>query len=115
MSKEEELERIRRIRDAQIQARHPLRRDEKHMHRRAAQLREGNPYTWQDLQQDIKSRWVWMIGGALVGFAIGLLFMQLVTGPYAWVGALVCTLFGVAIGRTIGALIDRGHDDYWGR
>ena len=115
MSNDDELERIRRIRDAQIQARRPLRRDEKHMRRRAAQLRQGTAYTWRDLQQDIKSRWIWMVGGALIGFAIGMLFMQLVTAWWSWVGALICVLFGVAIGRTIGALIDRGHDDYWGR
>lgn len=115
MSKDEELERIRRIRDAQIQARHPLRREEKHMRQRAARLQQGTPYTWRELKQDIKSRWIWMVGGALVGFAIGMLFMQLVTEWWSWVGALICVLFGVAIGRTIGALIDRGHDDYWGR
>ncbi len=115
MSKEEELERIRRIRDSQISARHPMRREAKHVQRRAAQLREGNPYTWKDVLQDIKARWVWMVGGGLVGLAIGLVFMQMITDWWAPFVTLILALFGMVAGRVIGMLIDRGHDDYWGR
>ena len=114
MSEQDERERIRRIRDAQINARAPLTRDRKQLQRRAAQVRRGKVYTWEDVLLDIKARWTWMLGGAVAGYVASLIILSVVKAPGAavWI-QLITILFGVAIGRTIGVLIDRGRDEGW--
>ncbi len=115
MSNNDEIERIKRIRDRQIGARDPTVKLNKQGRRIATQLRTGSRYSMQDVLKDIKNAWIWMVFLGVMGFLGGLLFMRLVQQWWSPYVVVVLTLAGGLVGRIIGQLIDKGKGGWSGR
>ncbi len=108
MSQNDEVERIKRIRDQQIRARDPEAPLRKRDQRISQQLKTGQRYTLKNIYADIPSSIWWMLGMALLAMGGGLGFMLIVREPWSIYVLIFLTLFGAVIGRIIGQLIDKG-------
>lgn len=110
---EDEVERIRRIRDQQLAARDP-RAKERAVFQKVSQRRKVRSFTFKNILADFQAKWTWMavggIAGALAAIAINLLFKA----QWAEYVGYVMVAFGIVVGRLCGAVRDWG-DEGWGR
>ena len=113
MGQDDELERLKRLRDQQLAARDPRQRDRK-LYARLSQQSKKKPLTLQSVLADFQSKWTWMFGGGLIGLAAAI-FLPLIL-PYSWVWMIQGTLIfaGIALGRLMGTVLD-WRSDGWGR
>ena len=110
--RDSEIERIRRIRDRQLSARDPGKRERKFQQKISGRHRKQ--LTFGEALRDLSGK-VWgMIIGAIIGlvFAVVLnLAIETETSWVQWVGYI--TVFaGVAIGRVLGAALDWRDEDH---
>jgi len=106
----DELERIKRIRERQLQDRDPKARD-KTFHRQLSSRRRGKKLTFQNILQDFQAKWTWMAGGAIIGIVLAILFTQVIQTGWAH---YFIVFFCAVMGRLFGAVRDWGDED-WGR
>ena len=109
----DELERIKRIRDQQLRDRDPSARD-KAFHQQLGARRRGKKFTLQGLISDFQAKWMWMLGGAVIGIVLALVFTQLIKTSWAEYVGYFIVLFCIVMGRLFGAIRDWGDED-WGR
>jgi hypothetical protein len=105
---QDEIERLKRIRDRQIAARNPEKDEQKHYARIRSQGRpDRRQLTFQQLLDLAGSRLTWSLGGMAFGLAFGIFSALLVPawGLYLLSGA---TAIGLVMGFVLGAVRDKG-------
>ncbi len=110
----DELERLKRLRDQQIRTRFDPNEKKAKYEQISYQKRQGTRVTGRSVLKDIPDKVWWALGGGL----IGLLFLFIITripgmpayGPLIGAGGIV---FGLVIGWVLGAARDSGKGD-WG-
>ena len=112
-TEQDEIERLKRIRDRQISARDPTIK-EKQYHARLSTKARNRKYTFKDALKDIQSKWMWMFVGGFIGFAFGLVFSYAIPETWADYAGLFMIGVGAAVGRLVGTAVDWRSDD-WGR
>jgi hypothetical protein len=114
----DDLERIRRIRDRQLRARDPLAAQRKSQ--RLAATRYTRPkVSFRDVMRDIPGKWRGMIIGGFIGFLLALVldrvlhlrFPKISTfwASYVWYSLIA---FGVILGRVLAMAMDWSEEDY---
>jgi uncharacterized membrane protein len=109
----DELERLRRLRERQLSDRDPTARDRAFQQQISAR-RRGKQFTLRGLIQDFQSKWTWMMAGGIIGAVAAIVLMQFVQATWAEYVAFVLVVFGIVLGRVFGAIRDWGDED-WGR
>jgi hypothetical protein len=107
----DELERIKRIRDQQISQRDPRARD-KAFYGQISQRRRSRKLTFQSVIKDFQAKWLWMLLGGLIGAVVAVLFTGMVQAKWAEYIGYVIVLAGIVIGRFLGAVMDWRDDDW---
>ena len=109
----DEIERIKRIRDRQLQLRDPRARERKVQHNAAARYRPQK-LTLAGAIQEMPGKWLGMIVGGLAGVLLGVLCDLLVATGEWWMRYVpyVIAFAGLAIGRTLGAVLDWHEEDH---
>jgi hypothetical protein len=110
----DELERLKRLRDQQIKTRYDPNEKKAKFEQISMQRRQGTKVTGHSLLKDIPDKVWWSLGGVI----IGLIFLIILTripnmpayGPLIGVGGI---LFFTVIGWVLGTARDSGKGD-WG-
>ena len=110
----DEIERLKRLREQQIQTRYDPNEKKAKFEQISYRRRQGTKVTGRSVLKDIPDKVWWSLAGGLVG----LLFFFIITrlpglpayGPLIGLGGIV---FGLIIGWVLGAVRDSGKDD-WG-
>ncbi len=114
MPDQNELERIKRIRDQQISTRYDPDGKKARYDRISAQRRQGSKVTLGSVIKDIPGKVWWSLLGGLVGLVFTLILLRLPDAPaYAIYIGLGGILFGLVIGYVLGKGRDSGNED-WG-
>ncbi len=112
----DEIERLKRLRDQQIRTRYDPNEKKAKYEQISYQKRQGTRVTGHSILKDIPDKMWWAIGGAV----IGLVFFFILTripgmpgyGPLIGLGGI---LFFAVIGWIFGAARDSGKDDWVGK
>ena len=107
----DELERIKRIRDQQISQRDPRMR-EKAFYGQISQRRRSRKLTFRGVIKDFQAKWLWMLLGGLIGVVVAVLFAWLIQAKWAEYIGYVIVFAGIVIGRLLGAVMDWRDDDW---
>ncbi len=109
----DEIERIQRIRDRQLQLRDPKARERKVQHKAAARYKPQK-VTLTGAVHEIPGKWLGMILGGLLGVLLGVVFEWLVVTGDWWVRYVpyVIAFAGLALGRMLGAILDWREGDH---
>ena len=107
----DELERIKRIRDQQISQRDPRMRD-KAFYGQISQRRRGRKLTFQSVIKDFQAKWLWMLLGGLIGAVVAVLFTWMIQAKWAEYIGYVIVFAGIVIGRLLGTVMDWRDDDW---
>jgi hypothetical protein len=112
-NRNDEIERIQRIREQQIRARDPRARQRKIQRKISARRREEK-FSFQDIVKNIPAKWWGMIIGGIVGLVVAIMFDQAVEIEESWVEYVgyVIVLAGVVLGRGVGAALDWSEEDH---
>jgi hypothetical protein len=109
----DELERLRRLRERQLQDRDPRVRD-RAFHGQLSSRRRGKKLTLQNVLKDFQAKWTWMAGGAIIGIVLAVALNQLIQDTWAQYAGYFIVFFCIVLGRLFGAIRDWGDED-WGR
>ena len=103
----DDIERIQRIRDRQLQLRDPRARERKVQHKAAARYKPQK-LSLSGAIQEIPGKWLGTILGGLLGVSLGVLFDLLVPAGEWWLRYVpyVIAFAGLALGRMLGAILD---------
>ena len=103
----DEVERLRRLRDRQLQLRDPRSRERKVQHKAAARY-SPQKVTLAGAIQEIPGKWIGTILGGAVGILLGLLLDLLVQSSEWWMRYVpyAIAFAGLALGRMLGAILD---------
>ena len=112
----DEIERLKRLRDQQIKTRYDPNEKKAKYEQISMQRRQGTKITGRSLLKDIPDKVWWALGGLL----IGLLFLFIITrlpgmpdyGPLIGLGGIV---FFMVIGWVLGSTRDSGKGDWDGK
>jgi F0F1-type ATP synthase assembly protein I len=114
MSKQaDERERIQRIRDRQIRARDPGKKERAFQQNASARYHKEE-LTARSILRDIPTRWTGMFVGAVFGIVVVIVLGRLIGVDTVWCNAakpivvIVCTLMG----RALGAVIDWRDEEH---
>jgi hypothetical protein len=112
-SQNDEVERLRRLRDRQISLRDPKAKDHAIQHK-IAQRYKPKKLTLASVIEAIPGRWIGMFFGGLFGLIIAIAINVLVDFPAAWMEwiAYLLILVGVFLGRGLGAAMDWTDEDH---
>jgi len=112
---EDEIRRLQRLRDEQLQARDPQAKARTRNQRLATKHRWVKKKTsvWEIIR-DFPAKWYYMLIGLLITFPAAVLLNVLVNAPWTLTVGGVIVLFGVVAGRVIGAVFD-WRDEGWNR
>lgn len=110
---DDEIERIRRIRDRQLQLRDPTAKGRRVQGRVAARY-TPQKLTLSDAIREIPGKWLGMLMGGLIGILVGVLFDLLIAVDDWWVRYVpyVIAFAGFAVGRMLGAVLDWREQDH---
>jgi uncharacterized membrane protein len=116
MSKQEdEIRRLQRLRDEQLQARDPTAKERARQQRLVTKHRNTQKkMTAKRVFLDFPAKWQYMVIGALLGLMIALIINIMVQAQWAQIVGGVLVVFGLVAGRVMGAIKDWGNED-WGR
>ena len=112
-ARNDEIERIQRIRDQQIRARDPRARDRKRQQKIRARYREET-FSFQDVLRNIPAKWWGMIIGGIIGLVVASVLNKAIETEASWMEYVgyVIVLFGIALGRGVGAAMDWSEEDH---
>ncbi len=103
-SQDNESDRLRRLRERQIQARDPQKKQRKIQGRVAGQYQKRRNYTMADGVADLPHKWKGLIIGAIIGLLAAILISLLVTASWGiWLGLLamiISPLLGFLFGMS---------------
>lgn len=119
MSNQNDIERIRRLRERQLQARDPKKKQREHERRVSHKFEQKNDTLFEMLRQ-IPITWWGTILGGMLGFVIALVFDQVLKirpipqidafwTEYLW---YMLVFVGIAVGRLLGAVLDWQGEDH---
>jgi VIT1/CCC1 family predicted Fe2+/Mn2+ transporter len=114
-NKDDEVRRLQRLREEQLRARDPSAK-EKALHQRLStkHRKARKRITVKSVILDFPAKWLLMIIGGLLGVLIALIINMVVQEQWVKVVGLIIVVFGIAVGRLLGAVRDWGDED-WGR
>jgi hypothetical protein len=109
----DERERIQRIRERQIRARDPGKK-ERAIQKKAAARYHKEELTARSILRDIPTRWTGMFVGAIFGIVVVIVLGRLIGVDTAWCDAAkpIVVIVCILMGRVLGALIDWRDDDH---
>jgi len=108
MSRDDEVERLRRLRDRQISLRDPGQKQEK-VQRHVAQKRRASrePFKFSKIFSDVPKVITWTLAGMLLGILVVIVLPYFVHTDWvniAGIGAaVILTFFGAAFGQAVDA------------
>jgi hypothetical protein len=110
---DDEIERIRRIRDRQLRLRDPRTREHK-VQRKAAARYRPQKVTLGGAIQEIPGKWLGTVVGGLLGVLLAVLFDLLVAADEWWMRYVpyAIAFAGLALGRMLGAILDWQEGDH---
>jgi hypothetical protein len=111
MSEQDEIDRIRQIREEQIRARDPRKKDAK-FYQKVSTRPTYDEVTWEEILKDIPIKWWGTILGGVIGLIVGLVLNMMVEASWAQLALPVTTLAGVAMGRGLGMAMDWSEEDH---
>lgn len=108
---DDEIERVKRIRDRQLAARDPRARE------RAAQAkvrarRQTKKLTLKSVLADFTAKWTWMVTGGIIGAVLAIVVNLAFKATWAEYVGYGLVLFGIVLGRIFGAIRDWGDEDW---
>ena len=106
----EELERIKRIRDQQLAARDPRARD--HALQQVRARRQSKKLTVRNILADFTAKWTWMVVGGAIGAVLAIVVNLVFKATWAEYVGYGLILFGMVVGRILGAIRDWGDEDW---
>ena len=106
----EELERIKRIRDQQLVARDPRARD--HALQQVRARRQSKKLTVRNILADFTAKWTWMVVGGAIGAVLAIVVNLVFKATWAEYVGYGLILFGMVVGRILGAIRDWGDEDW---
>ncbi len=109
----DEMERLKRLRERQLSDRDPRIRDQAFQNRMRSG-RRGKAFSLSGLLKDFQAKLLWMVGGAIVGIVAAIAFVQMVQVEWAEYIAFLIVFAGAVIGRVLGSVVD-WRDEDWGR
>ena len=117
-NRNDDPERIQRIRERQLRARDPLASQRKSQ-RLAATRYTPTKVTFREVMREIPGKWRGMIIGGFVGFILALILDRVLHirlpkfdafwASYVWYSLIV---FGVIVGRVLAMAMDWSEEDY---
>lgn len=114
MTDQEEIERIKRIRDQQIKVRYDPDEKKARYDKISVQRRQGAKVTFRSVLKDVPDKVWWSLIGGLIGLVFMLIILRLPGAPsYALYIGLAGVGFGLVIGFILGKQRDSGKED-WG-
>ena len=112
---EDEIRRLQRLRDEQLQARDPLAKEHARQHRIATKHHSTRKkITAKSVILDFPAKWQYMVIGVLIGLLVALIINIFIQAQWAQIVGGVLVVFGLVAGRVMGAIRDWGNED-WGR
>ncbi len=110
MSKQsDELERLKRLRDRQIGARDPMKKQDKIQRQVSAKAQNREKYTLSDALNDMPAKFTWMVAGGFIGLVVGGTIALVVKVPWTPYLAIGLILFGLIAGAVAGNSVDMGR------
>ena len=106
----DELERIKRIRDQQLAARDPRARD--HALQQVRARRQSKKLTVRNILADFTAKWTWMVVGGAIGAVLAIVVNLVFKATWAEYVGYGLILFGMVVGRILGAIRDWGDEDW---
>jgi hypothetical protein len=112
-NRNDEIERIQRIRERQIKARDPRAHYRKHQQKIRKQYKEET-FSFQDLLKSIPTKWWGMIIGGMIGLIFAIVLNKAIETEASWMEYVwyVIVLFGIVLGRGVGAAVDWSEEDH---
>ena len=112
-NRNDEIERIQRIRERQIRARDPKARDRKRHQKVTARHREET-FSFQDMLRSIPAKWWGMLIGGVIGLVLAIVLSRAIETEASWVEYVwyVIVLAGIVLGRGVGAAMDWSEEDH---
>jgi hypothetical protein len=109
----DEIERLKRLRDRQIRLRDPKAKDNAIQHK-IAQRYKPQKLTLAAVIENIPGKWWGMFFGAIIGLIIAIAINVLVDFPSSWMEwiAYLFVLIGIVMGRLLGAAMDWADEDH---
>jgi hypothetical protein len=107
----DELERIKRIRDQQLAARDPRARD-RAVQERVRARRQTRKLTFKNLLADFTAKWTWMVTGGIIGAILAIVVHLIFKAAWAEYVGYGLILFGIVVGRVLGSVRDWGDEDW---
>jgi hypothetical protein len=111
--KEDELERLKRLRERQLADRDPRARD-RALYQKVSALRQSKKLTLKNVLADLQAKWLWMFVGGVIGAIAALVIVLVFQAKWAEYVGYAIIAFGIVVGRLLGAVRDWGDED-WGR
>ena len=112
-NRNDEIERIQRIRERQIKARDPRAHYRKHQQKIRKRYKEET-FSFQDLLKSIPTKWWGMIIGGMIGLIFAIVLNKAIETEASWMEYVwyVIVLFGIVLGRGVGAAVDWSEEDH---
>ena len=112
-SQNDEIERIKRLRERQIRLRDPRAKDHEIQHK-IAQRYKPRKLTLASVIEDVPGKWWGMLFGAIIGLIIAITINVLVDFPSYWMEWIIylLVLIGGVTGRFLGAAMDWTDEDH---
>jgi predicted histidine transporter YuiF (NhaC family) len=112
---EDEIRRLQRLRDEQLQARDPTAKERARQQRLVTKHRHTRKkITAKSVFLDLPAKWQYMLIGTLIGLLVALVINIVVQAQWAQIVGGGLVVFGLVAGRVMGAIRDWGNED-WGR
>jgi hypothetical protein len=111
-SQDDEIERLKRLRERQLSDRDPRKRDKRFQYR--VSQRPKKKLTVEDVLKDIPSKWWGMIIGGIIGIALAIV-VNIALGEIAsWIQyvGIIIVLSLVVLGRLLGAAVSWREEDH---
>ena len=107
MSDDDEVERLKRLREKQVKGRDPRKMDQKLHSEISRKIKKSQKVTAGQVIDEMPAKWLYMIVGFVIGLILGLLLIALFPGAlWAQLVALVVLLFLTLTGRVAGMAED---------
>lgn len=110
---QDEIERIRRIRERQLALRDPKAKD-RAVHQYISSRYTKEKLTLSGVIRDIPGKWIGMFIGGAIGLIIAIALQLLLQTELTWIKYVgyILVFFGIAIGRGLGASMDWRDEDH---
>jgi hypothetical protein len=108
---QDEIERLKRLRERQLADRDPRARD-RAVSAKVRARRQTKKLTLKNVVADFTAKWTWMVAGGLVGAVLAIVVNVAFKAAWAEYVGYGLVLFGIVMGRLFGAIRDWGDEDW---